>query len=212
MRHRLGRARRHRRAAARGERGANPRPAAPAMSACARGAAAGGRAGRVSTASFRCCAGRRAISPPSTLDMDGLPQFDRRVYEVARTHCARRDALLRRDRGSARRPGAWRGTSGQALGRNPFPIIVPCHRVLAAGGKAGGFSANGGDHHEAAPAHDRTRAHQRYAHAVRRRSARSVSRCEPRRRAAAERAIRGLVRGCQGCAGHPYMRSERTAS
>jgi methylated-DNA-[protein]-cysteine S-methyltransferase len=33
---------------------------------------------------------------------------------------------------------------GQALGRNPFPIIVPCHRVLAAGGKAGGFSANGG--------------------------------------------------------------------
>jgi methylated-DNA-[protein]-cysteine S-methyltransferase len=33
---------------------------------------------------------------------------------------------------------------GQALGRNPFPIVVPCHRVLAAGGKAGGFSANGG--------------------------------------------------------------------
>ena len=33
---------------------------------------------------------------------------------------------------------------GQALGRNPFPLIVPCHRVLAAGGKVGGFSANGG--------------------------------------------------------------------
>src|SRR5229473_2207847 len=33
---------------------------------------------------------------------------------------------------------------GQALGRNPLPLIVPCHRVLAAGGKAGGFSANGG--------------------------------------------------------------------
>ena len=33
---------------------------------------------------------------------------------------------------------------GQALGANPFPIIVPCHRVLAAGGKAGGFSADGG--------------------------------------------------------------------
>ena len=33
---------------------------------------------------------------------------------------------------------------GQALGRNPFPIIVPCHRVLAAGGKSGGFSAPGG--------------------------------------------------------------------
>ena len=33
---------------------------------------------------------------------------------------------------------------GQALGRNPFPIIVPCHRVLAAGGRTGGFSAKGG--------------------------------------------------------------------
>lgn len=33
---------------------------------------------------------------------------------------------------------------GQAMGANRFPIIVPCHRVLGAGGKAGGFSAPGG--------------------------------------------------------------------
>jgi methylated-DNA-[protein]-cysteine S-methyltransferase len=33
---------------------------------------------------------------------------------------------------------------GQALGRNPWPIVVPCHRVTAAGGKLGGFSAPGG--------------------------------------------------------------------
>jgi methylated-DNA-[protein]-cysteine S-methyltransferase len=33
---------------------------------------------------------------------------------------------------------------GAALGRNPVPIIIPCHRVLGAGGKAGGFSAPGG--------------------------------------------------------------------
>lgn len=33
---------------------------------------------------------------------------------------------------------------GQALGCNPFAILVPCHRVLAAGGKVGGFSATGG--------------------------------------------------------------------
>ena len=33
---------------------------------------------------------------------------------------------------------------GQALGQNPCPIIMPCHRVLAAGGKSGGFSASGG--------------------------------------------------------------------
>ena len=33
---------------------------------------------------------------------------------------------------------------GQAMARNPCPIIVPCHRVLAAGGRTGGFSAPGG--------------------------------------------------------------------
>jgi methylated-DNA-[protein]-cysteine S-methyltransferase len=33
---------------------------------------------------------------------------------------------------------------GQALGQNPWPIIVPCHRVLAADGGMGGFSAPGG--------------------------------------------------------------------
>jgi methylated-DNA-[protein]-cysteine S-methyltransferase len=33
---------------------------------------------------------------------------------------------------------------GQALGQNPVPLIVPCHRVLAANGQLGGFSANGG--------------------------------------------------------------------
>src|SRR5439155_3132401 len=33
---------------------------------------------------------------------------------------------------------------GQALGRNPYAIVVPCHRVLAAGGRTGGFPANGG--------------------------------------------------------------------
>ena len=33
---------------------------------------------------------------------------------------------------------------GAALGRNPWPIVVPCHRVTAAGGKLGGFSARGG--------------------------------------------------------------------
>lgn len=33
---------------------------------------------------------------------------------------------------------------GQALGANPWPIVVPCHRILAAGGKKGGFSAPGG--------------------------------------------------------------------
>jgi methylated-DNA-[protein]-cysteine S-methyltransferase len=40
-------------------------------------------------------------------------------------------------------PGAAQAV-GQALGANPFPVIIPCHRVVAAGGKTGGFSAPGG--------------------------------------------------------------------
>jgi methylated-DNA-[protein]-cysteine S-methyltransferase len=77
------------------------------------------------------------------LDDVGVPEFDRSVYAVTRTippgatitygDVARRlgDARLARD-------------VGLALGRNPFPIVVPCHRVLAAGGRTGGFSAPGG--------------------------------------------------------------------
>lgn len=77
------------------------------------------------------------------LDMDGVPPFHRRVYEVARAippgaTLSYGDIAARLGaRGAAR-------AVGQALGRNPFAIIVPCHRVLAASGKVGGFSANGG--------------------------------------------------------------------
>ncbi len=77
------------------------------------------------------------------LDVTRVPAFNRKVYEIARGiptgatltygDIAKRlgDIALSRD-------------VGRALGENPFPIIVPCHRVLAAGGKPGGFSANGG--------------------------------------------------------------------
>jgi O-6-methylguanine DNA methyltransferase len=77
------------------------------------------------------------------LDMDGVPPFHRRVYAVARNIPP--GATLAYGEIAARigAPGAARAV-GQALGRNPFAIIVPCHRVLAAGGKVGGFSANGG--------------------------------------------------------------------
>lgn len=43
----------------------------------------------------------------------------------------------------AGRPGTARAV-GSAMARNPWPIVVPCHRVLAAGGALGGFSAHGG--------------------------------------------------------------------
>lgn len=78
-----------------------------------------------------------------TLDMEGVPPFHRRVYEVARTIPP--GATLSYGEVAARmgEPGAARDV-GQALGQNPFAIIVPCHRVLAANGKVGGFSARGG--------------------------------------------------------------------
>jgi len=78
-----------------------------------------------------------------TLDMDGVPAFDRSVYEIARTIPP--GATLSYGEIAARlgARGAARDV-GQALGRNPFAIVVPCHRVVAAGGKTGGFSARGG--------------------------------------------------------------------
>ena len=78
-----------------------------------------------------------------TIHTGDLPEFNRKVYDIARTippgstltygEIAERlgDKLLARD-------------VGQALGQNPIPLIIPCHRVLAAGGKTGGFSAPGG--------------------------------------------------------------------
>jgi methylated-DNA-[protein]-cysteine S-methyltransferase len=77
------------------------------------------------------------------LDMEGVPQFHQRVYEVARSIPAGGTLSYGE---VARRMGAPRAARavGQALGRNPFPVVVPCHRVLAAGGRLGGFSAHGG--------------------------------------------------------------------
>ncbi len=77
------------------------------------------------------------------LDYTGLSAFYRQVYTAARAipvgQTSTYGALAAElgDKGAAR-------AVGQALGRNPFAIVVPCHRVLAAGGKIGGFSANGG--------------------------------------------------------------------
>ena len=77
------------------------------------------------------------------IDTESCADFDRRVYEIARTIPAGATLTYGEiaerlgDRSLAR-------DVGEALSQNPCPIIVPCHRVLAAGGKAGGFSAPGG--------------------------------------------------------------------
>jgi methylated-DNA-[protein]-cysteine S-methyltransferase len=77
------------------------------------------------------------------VDLTDLPAFERQVYEVTRSIPA--GATLSYGQVAERlgSPGAAREV-GQALGRNPFPLLVPCHRVVAAGGKLGGFSAHGG--------------------------------------------------------------------
>ncbi len=77
------------------------------------------------------------------LDLSGTPEFHREVYAIARTIPAGQ-TLSYGD--IAKRLGGVELARevGQALGRNPCPVVVPCHRVLAAGGKPGGFSANGG--------------------------------------------------------------------
>jgi methylated-DNA-[protein]-cysteine S-methyltransferase len=87
--------------------------------------------------------GEKADLQDVALDLSRVPDFHARVYEVARAippgetltygEVAERlgDKLLAR-------------AVGEALGKNPWPILVPCHRVTAAGGKLGGFSARGG--------------------------------------------------------------------
>ncbi len=77
------------------------------------------------------------------IDIARVPEFNARVYEIARaippgeTLTYGEIAVKLGDRLLARDVGA-------ALGKNPWPIVVPCHRVTAAGGKLGGFSARGG--------------------------------------------------------------------
>lgn len=77
------------------------------------------------------------------LDMAKLPLFHQRVYRLARTIGPGQTVSYGEVATRIGAHGAARAV-GQALGRNPFAIVVPCHRVLAAGGKVGGFSANGG--------------------------------------------------------------------
>ncbi len=87
--------------------------------------------------------GERRDLTDVTLDLDGVPDFNRSVYDIARAIPPGKTMTY----GDIARKIGGVGLSrdvGQALGRNPCPIVVPCHRVLAAGDRPGGFSANGG--------------------------------------------------------------------
>lgn len=87
--------------------------------------------------------GEKADLSAAPLDLARVPEFNAKVYEIARRIPAGETltygeiAVKLGDRLLAQQVGA-------ALGKNPWPIVVPCHRVTAAGGKLGGFSARGG--------------------------------------------------------------------
>jgi methylated-DNA-[protein]-cysteine S-methyltransferase len=77
------------------------------------------------------------------LDLSRVPAFNARVFETTRAippGATRTYGEIARAIGE---PDGARAV-GQALGRNPFAIVVPCHRVVGAGGKLVGFSAYGG--------------------------------------------------------------------
>jgi methylated-DNA-[protein]-cysteine S-methyltransferase len=77
------------------------------------------------------------------LDERSLDAFSRRVYRATRTVGPGQLATYGEIARAAGAPGAARAV-GAALGHNPYPIVVPCHRVLAADGSLHGFSAPGG--------------------------------------------------------------------
>ncbi len=84
---------------------------------------------------------RRAFDVP--LDLVGVPDFTRRVLEATARIPFGVTSTYRDVAGAAGSPKAYRAT-GNALGANPVPIVVPCHRVLASGGHLGGYT--GGTH------------------------------------------------------------------
>jgi methylated-DNA-[protein]-cysteine S-methyltransferase len=77
------------------------------------------------------------------LDMTGVRPFDGRVYDFART-IPRGETLTYGEVAARLRASGAAHSVAQALARNPFMLIVPCHRVLEAGGYADRISPNGG--------------------------------------------------------------------
>ena len=82
--------------------------------------------------------------PSVALDMRGVPDFEQRVYELART-IPYGETLTYGAVAAALGEEPMRARDvGQALAHNRFAPIVPCHRVVAANGQLGGYSAPGG--------------------------------------------------------------------
>jgi methylated-DNA-[protein]-cysteine S-methyltransferase len=95
-------------------------------------------------AAQRYFAGEQVDFSDVRLDLDGQDEFFQRIYAALRRVGWGRTTTygtLAKELGAG--PQAAQDV-GQAMAQNPVPLIIPCHRVLAAGGKVGGFSAPGG--------------------------------------------------------------------
>jgi methylated-DNA-[protein]-cysteine S-methyltransferase len=93
----------------------------------------------------RYLAGNRIDFSSAAVDLDGVEPIRRRIYEALRGigyGCTATYGELAHAAGLAGAEAAR--DVGVAMARNPVPLVIPCHRVLAAGGKLGGFSAYGG--------------------------------------------------------------------
>lgn len=88
-------------------------------------------------------AGNRVDYRDVPLDRRRAGAWENAVYDVASAIPSGETRTYGQLARSLGRPDAAQAV-GQALGRNPWPIIVPCHRILAADGGTGGFSAPGG--------------------------------------------------------------------
>ena len=91
----------------------------------------------------RLLAGEAVDLTDTPLDFGAAPDLHRRIYAVVRAIPPGRTLTYGE---VARAVGEPRGAQavGQAMGRNPIPILMPCHRVVAADGRLGGFTAPGG--------------------------------------------------------------------
>jgi methylated-DNA-[protein]-cysteine S-methyltransferase len=87
--------------------------------------------------------GERIDLSDVAVDMESIPEFERDVYVAAREIPAGATTTYGEIAKRIGRPTQAREV-GVALAKNPFAIVVPCHRVVAANGKTGGFSAGGG--------------------------------------------------------------------
>jgi len=91
----------------------------------------------------RYCSGEKVIFDKCVVDWSLLTPFQQRVFkEAMKIPCGAVETYS----GLARKSGCPNGSRavGNALAKNPFPLVVPCHRIIRGDGRLGGFSAWGG--------------------------------------------------------------------